>query len=55
MWQRHARRQMVLGGRELVRETDRGFARAATLGPGSNGGLHRGSDRSVEYCHAESG
>lgn len=51
MWLRHAQWQIVLGGREIVRETDRGFAAAAPLDPGNNGGLYRARDRSVEYFH----
>ena len=45
---------MILGGGELVWETDRGYTVAAPLDPGSNGGLYRASDRSVEYGHVES-
>ena len=49
-----ARAYMVLGGGELVREMDRGYTAAAPLDPGSNGGLYRASDRSIEYGHVAS-
>ena len=54
MWLEHAQGQMILGGGELVWETDRGYTVAAPLDPGSNGGLYRASDRSVEYGHVAS-
>ena len=53
VWLGNAQWQIVLVGREVVWETDRGFAEAAPLDPGSNDGLYRASDRSVEHGHVE--